>query len=228
MRCLTVIAAVLLALALTACSRAGEGDQGSGEVAGEGRVESAAKPEPGALFAGETVAKEAVSGEVVPQDDFDRKIVKTADLGITSDDVRDGAEGAQQVASRRGGTILSSETYRADNAVYADLVVTVPSGEFEDALDELRSLGEKVTTDTVSGQDVTEEYVDLHSRERNLLAAEQSLLDLYDRAGEVQDALSIQRELTVVRGEIEQVQGRIQYLKQSSDTSQISLSIRPE
>ena len=69
--------------------------------------------------------------------------------------------------------------------------------------------------------------MDLQSRERNLLAAEQSLLDLYGREGDVQDALSIQRELTVVRGEIEQVQGRIQYLKQSSDTSQITLSIRP-
>ena len=85
-------------------------------------------------------------------------------------------------------------------------------------------LGEEVTTDTVSGQDVTEEYVDLQSRERNLLAAEQSLLDLYNRARDVQDALSIQRELTGVRGQIEQIQGRMQYLKKSSDSSQISLS----
>ena len=227
MRCLTAIAAVLLALAPTACSRAGEGDQGSGNAAVEGRAESAAKPESGAVFAGDAAAGEAVSGEVVPQDDFDRKIVKTADLGITSEDVRGGAARVQQVASRHGGTIVSSETYSADNAVYADLVIAVPSGEFGDALDELRRPGEKVTTDTVSGQDVTEEYVHLHSRERNLHAAEQALLDLYARAGDVQDALSIQRELTVVRGEIEQVQGRIQYPKQGSDTSQISLSIRP-
>ena len=49
-------------------------------------------------------------------------------------------------------------------------------------LDELRSLGEKVTTDSISGQDVTEEYVDLKSRERNLKATEESMLRLYDRA----------------------------------------------
>ena len=225
MRSLTAIAAVLLAL--TACSKGGEGEQGSGGVAVKDRVESVARPEAGTGSAGEADAGEVVPAGVVPQDDFDRKIVKTADLGITSDDVRGGAAGAQQVASASGGTIVSSQTYRADNAVYADLVVSVPSEEFENALDELRRLGEQVTTDTVSGQDVTGEYVDLQSRERNLLAAEQTLLDLYGRAGEVQDALSIQRELTVVRGQIEQIQGRIQYLKQSSDTSQISLSIRP-
>ena len=43
----------------------------------------------------------------------------------------------------------------------------------------------------------------------------------------MRDARSIQRELTGVRGHIEQVQGRMQYLKQSSDMSQISLSIQP-
>jgi hypothetical protein len=69
--------------------------------------------------------------------------------------------------------------------------------------------------------------VDLQSRERNLLAAEQSLLDLYNRADDVQDALSIQRELTGIRGQIKQVQGGMQYLKQSSDTSQVSLNITP-
>jgi len=153
-------------------------------------------------------AGEAVSGSVVPPSDFGRKIVKTADLGITSENVRGGAAETQQVAAQYGGTIVSSQTYRANNAVYADLILSVPSERFEDALDELRGLGEEVTTDTVSRQDVTEEYVVSQSRERNLLAAEQSLLVLYNRADDVQDALSIQRELTGIRGQIEQVQGR--------------------
>jgi hypothetical protein len=225
-------ALLLLALALPACSRAGEGAQGDGgTVTNKGAGEPV--PQPGApdkAISGSApagVPEQARSEAPIPQDDFGRKILKTADLGITSNDVRGGAARAQQVAARLGGTIVSSRTYRADNAVYADLILSVPSDRFEDALDELRGLGEEVTTDTVSGQDVTEEYVDLQSRERNLLAAEQSLLDLYNRAGDVQDALSIQRELTAVRGQIEQVQGRMQYLKQSSDTSQISLSIQP-
>ena len=63
----------------------------------------------------------------------------------------------------------------------ADLVRSVPSPEFEATLDELRRLGEEVTTDSVRGEDVTEEFVDLQSRERNLLAVEEGLLKLYDR-----------------------------------------------
>jgi hypothetical protein len=225
MRSLTAGILLLLALVLPACAGGGgEAAHSDGGAATSDRVDVGQKPGSGAESA---AAGSAIPESQVAQDDFDRKIVKTAELGIRAEDVRSGAVSAQQVAARFGGSILSSQTYRADNSVYADLVISVPAGEFEQALDELRRLGEEVTTDTISGEDVTEEYVDLQSRERNLLAAEQTLLDLYDSADDVQDALSIQRELTDVRGEIEQVQGRIQYLKQRSDFAQISLSIRP-
>lgn len=220
---------MLLTLALPACAKTGDEARPYGGTSAPGREDIAVKPQPGAPFAAQedAAAGEAVSDAVVPQDDFGRKIVKTADLGISAKDVRGSATGAQQIAARLGGTILSSQTYHADNAVYADLVIAVPSDRFEEALDDLRGLGEEVTTDTVTGHDVTEEYVDLQSQERNLLAAEQKLLDLYDRADSVQDALAIQREITGIRGQIEQVQGRIQYLKQSTDSSQISLSVQP-
>ena len=84
-----------------------------------------------------------------------------------------------------------------------------------------------VTADTVRGEDVTEEFVDLASRERNLLAAEESLLGLYDRAESVDDTLEVQRELTNVRGQIERAQGRIQYLERRTAASRISLTIDP-
>jgi Domain of unknown function (DUF4349) len=216
-----------LALALPACASSVKEPPSAGGPAVEDRAVEVSKPGAEVAATGQDGAAQDVSGTLVPPEDFDRKIVKTAELGVTSEDVRGEAAAAQLVATRFGGTIISSQTYRSDDAVYADLILSVPSEHFEDALDELRGLGEEVTTDTVSGQDVTEEYVDLQSRERNLLAAEQSLLDLYNRADDVQDALSIQRELTAVRGQIEQVQGRMQYLKQSSDMSQISLNIQP-
>jgi len=169
------------------------------------------------------------SAQPLPEN-FDRKIVKTANLGVRSEDVRGSAAEAQQIASRYGGSILNSQVTQGtsrEDSVYADLVLSVPSEEFESALAELRGIGKRVTDDSVAGQDVTEEFVDLESRERNLLATEESLLKLYDRANSVEDTLTIQRELTVVRGEIELVQGRIQYLEERTAFSQITLSIQP-
>jgi hypothetical protein len=176
---------------------------------------------------GDLPASAVTAGDQPLPEDFDRSIVKTAELGIEVADVREGAAEAQQIAARFDGSVLSSRIEGDDDSVTADLVLTVPSQEFEGALNELRDLGKEVTTDTVRGEDVTEEFVDLESRERNLLAAEQSLLGLYERADNVGDALSIERELTNIRGQIEQVQGRIQYLDQRATTSQISLNVQP-
>ena len=52
-------------------------------------------------------------------------------------------------------------------------------------------------------------------------------MKLYDRAEDVEDALAIQRELTNIRGQVEEVQGRIQYLEQSTSSSRISVGIQP-
>jgi hypothetical protein len=220
-------ALVLLVLALAACGisetksddgRVSVGRETAGMDSAAGSGPDLAKSSEGAV---------SVTEDPAAPGDFGRKIVKTAHLGLRSEEVRRSAARAQQVAATAGGTVLSSQVYRSDDSVTAELVLSVPSEEFERVFDELRNLGEKITTDSISGQDVTEEYVDLKSRERNLRATEESLLRLYDRAENVEEALSIQRELTTVRGEIELVQGRIKYLDQRSTYSQITLNIQP-
>jgi len=158
---------------------------------------------------------------------FDRRVVKTAELGLRVKDVRESAAEAQRLAARSGGSILESRIYDDGGGTYADLVLSVPSERFEGTLDELRDLGREVTTDAISGEDVTEEFVDLESRERNLLAAEESLLRLYDRAERVEDTLDVGAELTEVRGQIEEVQGRMQYLENRTAFSSISLHVEP-
>jgi len=154
-------------------------------------------------------------------------VVRDAELGIVAEDVRGSAVGAQRIAARFGGSVLSSRVYEGDGQTRAEVVLAVPSDRFEEALDELRGLGRRVTTDSVTGEDVTEEFVDLESRERNLLAAEESLLRLYDRAESIEDTLDVGAELTEVRGEIERVQGRLKYLEGRTEFSRISVSIEP-
>jgi hypothetical protein len=214
---------LLLALGLSGCGGTEDATPSGGVVTSSGRGVERAAPAAEEFAADEAVVPE----DWASQGNFDRRIVKTAELGIGAEDVRESAARAQQVAAQFGGSVLSSQIYQGDGSASASLVLSVPSPEFEKALDELRSLGKEVTIDTVSGEDVTEEYVDLESRERNLLAAEQSLLKLYDRAQSVNDALSIERELTNIRGQIEQVQGRMQYLEERTAYSQITLGIHP-
>lgn len=52
-------------------------------------------------------------------------------------------------------------------------------------------------------------------------------MELYDQSESVDDTLAFQRELTNIRGQIERVQGRLEYLEQRTDFSQITLTIQP-
>jgi hypothetical protein len=223
-----VSALLLLALFLPACAREGSGAQSGEGGATADRVAKQTSVELAESGGAQVAPSSAVGSEsqVLPES-FDRKIVKTAELGIRAEAVRESAVQAQQIAAQFGGSVLSSQISQDGGSIHADLVLSIPAPEFEKALEELRGLGKEVTTDTVRGEDVTEEFVDLQSRERNLLAAEQSLLELYDRAQSVNDALAIERELTNIRGEIERVQGRIKYLEERTALSQITLTIHP-
>ncbi len=221
-----IVLGVFLFLALSACGSREDAAQSGGEAIfpDQGAEQTVAPAAPGKeLAASDTYVSEGCEA----QQDFGRKIIRTAELGIRAEKVRDSAARAQQIAAQFGGSVLSSQINQGDGYFSAELVLVVPSPEFEKALGELRGLGKEVTTDTVTGEDVTEEFVDLESREHNLLAAEQSLLELYNRAESVNDALSIERELANIRGQIEQVQGRIKYLEQHTASSQITLSVQP-
>ena len=219
-------AGLILLLAIPACASGGGTAQSGGSNAQPNQEASGSAGSGSAASGSDAAPLRSGSGKDT-QRGFDRKVVKTADLGIKSGDTRKSATEAQRISAEYGGSVLSSRTSRGDGAVSARLVLVVPSPKFEKALAALRKLGGEITTDTVKGEDVTGEYVDLKSRERNLLAAEKSLLKLYDKAKSVEDTLKVQNELTDIRGQIEQAQGRIQYLERNTSSSRISVNIQP-
>jgi PKD repeat protein len=81
----------------------------------------------------------------------------------------------------------------------------------------------EVTSEVLNSRDVTDEYVDLTARLKNLQATETALLRLLDRAEKVEDALKVQTELTKVQEDVERLQGRIKFLEQTSAFSLINV-----
>jgi hypothetical protein len=91
---------------------------------------------------------------------------------------------------------------------------------------QLKSLGE-VSDESASGQDVTEEYVDLNSRLGNLEATRDRLRAFLDQATTVEQALEVNEELRQIEEEIAVIQGRLQNLAQRAAYSTIDLTINP-
>lgn len=161
----------------------------------------------------------------------ERLVIKTGRLSLLVADVRKSAEEISRLAEDKGGFVLSADIRKTkpESEKLVGLVrIKVPSEEFNQVFSRIKELGLKVTSENVSGQDVTEEYTDLQSRLRNLEAAEAQLLELMKRAGEVTEILEVQKELVRTRDQIERTKGRIEFLEKSAAMATITINLATE
>lgn len=102
----------------------------------------------------------------------------------------------------------------------------VPVEQFESLVQKVVALGELEQNKRTS-QDVTEQFYDIEARIKNKKAEEKSLTKILDeRTGKLDDVLKIETELSRVRGEIEQLEGKIRVLENLSSLATLTLSVR--
>lgn len=103
--------------------------------------------------------------------------------------------------------------------------IRVPEAEFSGFMADVVKLGELQTTHTDS-QDVTAEFYDLQARISNKQVEEKRLLDHLQRStAKLSDILQIEREISRVRGEIEQMQGRLRVLANMTSLTTITVTL---
>jgi hypothetical protein len=156
----------------------------------------------------------------------DRKIVKEGSITLEVGNITETINEVAEMADELNGYVVSSYKYEYERGVSGRIVIRVPFENFEEAFERLRQLATAVPYETTTAEDVTEEYVDLEARLSNLLATEAQYLALMEEAENVEEMLKVQKELSNVRGEIEQIEGRMKYLEQTSETSLIAVDLQ--
>jgi len=153
----------------------------------------------------------------------DRMIVRTANMQLVVDDVRNTIDKITELAQNLEGYVVNSSSWKEGERIVGQITIRVPSSDFNHAMSVLRSMAVEVNSETTSSQDVTEEYIDLEATLRNLEATETQLLKLMEKAEKVEDILNVQRELSRVQQDIERTKGRMQYLERTSEMSLIQI-----
>ena len=109
-----------------------------------------------------------------------------------------------------------------------EAALKVPSGELETSIAELRKLG-RVESESQNGEEVTQQYVDLEARLTNARNAEQRLSAvLRQKAGKMDEVLAVEKEITRVRGEIEQMEAERKNLGARVEFATINVRISEE
>ena len=102
----------------------------------------------------------------------ERMIVRTAAMSLVVVDVPGAVDQIAQLAEGFGGYVVSSERWRQDERLFGIITIRVPAEDFADAMASLHRLAVDVTHEETSAKDVTEEYIDLSAKLRNLEATE--------------------------------------------------------
>jgi len=154
-----------------------------------------------------------------------RLVIKTGELNIVVKNVVENAKKIIQYAQKKGGWVIQSNIQEVEELPRANVTVRVPVEDFDEAMTYIRGLATKVNYEKSEGQDVTEEYVDLQSRLRNLEATEKQFLEIMKKAKTIEEILRVQSEISKIRGQIEQTKGRMLYLKRSAKMATITANL---
>ena len=143
----------------------------------------------------------------------DAKVIRNGALTLVVENPTAAVAGVEQIiADIPGAFIAAADVRQAGDLQPTSLTLRVPAAAFDRAMAALRALAAEVLAEQVTARDVTEEYTDLDARIRNLRAAETQLLALVEQAETVDELLKVEKRLAEVRGEIEQLQGRLNVL----------------
>ncbi len=171
-----------------------------------------------------TVQNDSKTAAPIPQN---RKVIYTADMSVRVKSYQEAVSSIQKILASLGGYVMESNTYSGeeDQPQEGTLTVKVPQEAFQSFLNTVEKGSIKVENQAVSGQDVTEEYVDLESRLKSKKTVEERLLSFMKEAQKTEDLLKISNDLSVVQEEIEQLTGRINYLNNQTSFATVSIHL---
>ncbi len=154
---------------------------------------------------------------------IERKIISNAYLQMEVKSAESAVNKMTNITRAHGGFISSSSLSNIGGRNNGQVTLRVPQTDLYPAIEEIEALG-KVGSKQVSGQDVTGEFIDLDARLGNLKKQELRLQEILKTAVTVKDVLEVEHELERVRGEIERLTGRLNFLNQSVEMSTIMVS----
>ncbi|RLG07596.1 MAG: hypothetical protein DRN65_03195 [Thaumarchaeota archaeon] len=152
-----------------------------------------------------------------------RMLVRTASLRMESEDPEEAANRIVMIVESYGGYVAQLSV-SSKGGSSAHLLVKVPEKYFFQALNEIKGVGE-VVSEEVNARDVTEHYIDLEARLRNLRAEEEWLLKTMEKAKSVEELMMVEKELWRIRGEIERLEAQMKNLERMVQYSSISITI---
>jgi hypothetical protein len=158
-----------------------------------------------------------------PSPKIEQKIIKEASLRFETNDLEDTFNKIKTAVTANKGNILIDSEGKDYNSVFRNLTVKVPSQNFDNFINAISKGVSFFERKDISSEDVTEEYIDLTSRLKNKRKLEERYLQILQKATKISEILEIEKQISIIREEIEAKEGQLKYLESRVSESTVTI-----
>ncbi|MCE3260524.1 MAG: hypothetical protein K0S12_2165 [Bacteroidetes bacterium] len=154
---------------------------------------------------------------------MEQKLIKNGNVSFRVKDLNDTRERLKKIVSSFDGYISKETSYAYSDNPTEEVTIRVPGKNFDKFMEEVLKGAEEVDAKNVDIEDVTEQFVDIEARLKNKKQLEAKYQELLLKASKMDDILKIEREISLIREDIEASEGKLRYLGNRVTFSTITL-----
>jgi len=159
----------------------------------------------------------------------EKKIQRNANISIEVKNLDESIDKLNEIILLFNAEIISSNKGGIDfGQPYANIRIRVLSGNLDSAINEFKKLSTKIISENIYTNDVTEEFIDTEARLKIMISTEDRFNSLLLKSETVEEIIQVEKELMRIRGDIESLEGRLNYLSKTTDTSEINLNLNEQ
>lgn len=155
---------------------------------------------------------------------MEKKLIKNGEVGFQVNSLAATKQKIVTALKANGGYVAKENSYDYSNNPTEELIVRVPAKDFDKFLTEVLTGVDKVDYKRVDIEDVTEQFVDIEARLKSKRQLENKYAELLTKASNMEDILKINKEMEIIREEIESAEGRLKYLSNQVGYSTLKIN----
>ncbi|KAA3438640.1 DUF4349 domain-containing protein [Rufibacter hautae] len=167
-------------------------------------------------------ADNATADKSKPKQD---RVIRQAEVKFQVQDLAASTQRVEAAVDEMDATLANTTQHQSDDAKTTKFVIRVKPENFKPLLRQLQKESVILDERTITTEDVGMEYVDLEARKKAKLAVEQRFMGLLKEAKNIKQILEVEREIQVVREEIESAEARLRFLQNQTSYSTIRLAM---
>ena len=156
---------------------------------------------------------------------IERKLIKEGSIAFEVSNLQQYKQEFLQKIKDVDAYISSDRENNSEYELSNTLIIRVPAANFDVFIEDLTKGINKIDYKSVTTKDVTEEFLDIETRLKNKKELENKYLELLKKANSVKEILDVEQQISNLRTEIESIEGRLNYLKNTIAFSTLTLRI---